>query len=192
MIKVGVTGGIGSGKTTVLNFFKDLGIPTYIADVEAKKLMHTPPVKKEITALFGSKSFIENELNRPFIAQKVFQDKALLEKLNAIVHPRVEQHFEEWVKKQKTTYIVYEAAILFETGRYKDFDYTILVTAPYEKRIKRLQKRDQSTREAIEARIQNQWPDEKKKKLADWVVENDSLLNTYKQVGKIHAFLSNN
>lgn len=190
MIQIGITGGIGSGKTTVANFFKEYGIPVYIADDEAKKLMHRSPIKEELIKLFGDEAYDSSEnLNRSFIASKVFKNKELLEKLNSIVHPRVEEDFQKWTAQQTSAYVLYEAAILFETGRYKEFDYNILVTAPMEVRIERVQKRDNSSKEEIKARMKNQWPDEQKIKLADWIIKNCELRKTKQEVGELHALI---
>lgn len=192
MILVGITGGIGSGKTTVANmFFKEYGIPVYIADDEAKKLMHGEAIRKEIKALFGPESYDEEgNLNRKFLADRVFNNKELLEQLNAIVHPRVESHFKEWVLQQTSPYILYEAAILFETGRYKELDYTILVTAPEKTRIARVMKRDGVTEEQVKARMKNQWSDNKKKKLSNWIIYNENIAKTARQVAKTHILIS--
>jgi len=192
MKQIGITGGIGSGKTTVANFFKAYQIPVYIADDEAKKLMHQSPIKEELIELFGNKAYDSSgNLNRSFIAQQVFDDKNRLEKLNAIVHPRVEEEYKNWVKKQTSPYVLYEAAILFETGRYQSFDAVILVTAPLEERIKRLKKRDHSTEEEIKSRMKNQWSDEKKRKFATWEIINYDLNKTKHKVHKIHKLISN-
>lgn len=189
---VGLTGGIGSGKTTVANCFAELGIPLYIADVEAKKLMNeSPQVKKEIRALFGNEAYENENLNRKFVAQVVFRDREKLEELNAIVHPQVAVHFESWKLKQTAPYVIYEAAILFEKGGYKKCDQTILVTAPHELKIERLKKRDGATISEIEARMNNQWPDEKKIPLADFIIENEVISDTKKKVRKIHQILVN-
>lgn len=191
MITVGITGGIGSGKTTVANFFRDYGIPAYIADLEAKKLMHQNPIKEEVLALFGENSYTEQqELNRKYIAAKVFDNKEKLNRLNAIVHPRVAEHFQNWLKNQNAPYVLYEAAILFETGRYKDFDYTILVTAPKKERIKRVQNRDQTSEADILSRMKNQWSDKKKMKLCDFLIKNDNLSKTKERVSEIHEHIS--
>lgn len=188
---VGLTGGIGSGKSTVARFFTDLGIPVYIADQAAKKLMHHSPVKDEILELFGAKSYdTSGQLNRKFIAEQVFSAKEKLEQLNAIVHPRVEEDFQKWVASQETSYILYEAAILFETGKYKNFDYCILVVASENERIKRLQKRDSASEREIRQRMQHQWSDARKKKLADTVIDNHNLSKTKSEVLKLHLFLS--
>ncbi len=193
MIKVGITGGIGSGKTTVLHFFKRLGVPAYIADERARALMHKSPLKEEIIHRFGTDSFDQKkQLNRAFLAHLVFTNPDLLKQLNELVHPRVAQDFQTWVQNQKAPYIIYEAAILFETGGYKTFDYTILVTAPKKVRIFRLKKRDATSEEKIRKRMQNQWPDEKKEKLADWVIINRDLADTQQQVLRLHNILSRN
>tara|TARA_R110000850_G_scaffold277086_1_gene422456 strand:- start:202649 stop:203239 length:591 start_codon:yes stop_codon:yes gene_type:complete len=171
---VGLTGGIGSGKSTVANIFKDLGVPVYIADKEAKKIMNTPTVVKKINRLLGESSYIEGVLNRSYIASKVFNDKNLLDQLNTIVHPEVKKHFKKWLKEQKGTYVIKEAAILFENGGYKDCDKTILVTAPETLRISRVMQRDKISENEVKERIKNQWPDVEKTKLADVVVENSN------------------
>ena len=187
---VGLTGGIGSGKTTVANFFADLGVPVYIADVEAKKLQNeSEEIKRQITALFGPSSYKDGILDRKYISGKVFNDPEKLEALNRIVHPAVTAHFERWKGAQKTSYIIYEAAILFEKGGYKKCDFTILVVADRETKINRLQKRDASEISEIEARMNNQWPDEKKLKLADFVIQNEDISDTQKEVGRIHQIL---
>jgi|SRR5690625_699559 len=191
MKQIGITGGIGSGKTTVANFFKEFNIPVYIADEEAKRIMHTPAVISQLKSLFGDKAYDSSEkLDRKYIASLVFNDKNLLEKLNSIVHPLVEQDYKNWVQSQQAPYVLYEAAILFETGRYKEFDYNILVTAPLELRISRLKKRDQATEEEIKSRMKNQWSDKEKKKKADWVIENVDLIETKEKVAKLHKQIS--
>lgn len=187
---VGLTGGIGSGKTTVAEFFSEFDVPVYIADDEAKKLMHeSEEVKKEIVALIGAKAYENGILNRKYISGKVFNDPEKLEELNKIVHPQVALHFDQWKEKQKSPYVIYEAAILFEKGGYKKCDYTILVTADREAKIERLQKRDKSEISDILARMKNQWPDEKKLKYANFIIENRELSETRKEVGKIHRIL---
>ncbi|OED47373.1 dephospho-CoA kinase [Flavobacteriaceae bacterium (ex Bugula neritina AB1)] len=188
---VGLTGGIGSGKSTVANMFAEQGVSVYIADNEAKKLMvENGLLKKQIISLLGDESYVKGELNRSYIANKVFTNKALLEKINEIVHPAVARHFEDWVKKQKGMYVIKEAAILFENGGYKQCDYTILVTAPEEIRIQRVLKRDKTTRKNITDRLKNQWKDEKKAPLADVVITNVILDDTWDQVKKIHKELT--
>ncbi|MFC6858475.1 dephospho-CoA kinase [Zunongwangia atlantica] len=183
MIKVGLTGGIGSGKTTISKMFKEIGVPVYIADDAGKELMDTSAkIREKIVQLLGESSYSGSKSNRPFIASKVFKDKALLEQLNAIIHPAVASHFKNWLSKQSSVYIIYEAAILFEKGSHKNFDFSILVTAPKETRIQRVLKRDNTSREQIEARMNNQWSDEKKIELADFVIKNEEIEESKKQV----------
>lgn len=189
---LGLTGGIGSGKTTVAGIFKELGVPVYIADTEAKKLMEVDPtVRHGIIELLGPEAYQGNIPDRKFIASKVFKDKKKLQQLNEIIHPAVGRHFEHWKNLQTAPYVVYEAAILFEKGGYKKCDYNLLVTAPLEERIKRLQKRDSSSLEEIEARMDNQWSDEKKTGLADFIIENVNLSDTRNKVVQLHENLLN-
>lgn len=187
MIIVGLTGGIGSGKSTIAGFFKKLGVPVYIADEEAKKLMHTSTLIAQITALFGQKAYTNGSLNRPYIADLVFNDSKLLQQLNAIVHPVVAAHFKEWSLGQQTLYVIKEAAILFENQGYKQCDFTILVTAPVIDRIKRVMARDHTSEEKVRARMAQQWEDEKKIPLADFVIDNINLKTSEKETRKIHV-----
>lgn len=184
---VGLTGGIGSGKTTVAKQFKKLGVPIYIADDEAKKLMNRSKViRRKLIALFGENAYKNEKLNRAYLAKIIFNDKSLLQKMNAIVHPKVANHFKRWLKKQDTPYIIKEVAILFENGSYKQCDYVITVTAAIETRIERLLKRDETTVAKIEAIMNNQWQDDKKIALSQFVIKNDVLENTIIQVQKTH------
>jgi len=190
MIVVGLTGGIGSGKTTVAERFKTLGIPIYIADVEAKRLMRTSKIiKRKLIGLFGEKVYLNDELNKPFIAQKIFNNQELLQKMNAIVHPKVRRHFERWLDKQTSPYVIKESAILFENNLQEQCDFIILVTAPKEIRISRLLDRDNTTKEKIEAIMSNQLSEEEKIKHSDFVITNTTLKNTYNQVETIHKVL---
>lgn len=192
MMIVGLTGGIGSGKTTVANFFRDLGIPVYIADDAGKRLMLTSEeIKKAVIALFGEKAYPSEAPDRKYIASQVFKDAAKLEALNRIIHPAVAADFQEWLSRQQAPYIIYEAAILFESGGNKKCDRTILVTAPHREKLKRLQARDNSKIEEIEARMANQWTDEKKLKLADFEIKNNDLALTKSQVTELHKILLN-
>ncbi|MFH4968807.1 dephospho-CoA kinase [Gaetbulibacter sp. M240] len=187
MIIVGLTGGIGSGKTTVAKMFKKLGIPIYIADKEAKKLMRNSKIiQRKLKALFGTEAYINNELNKPFIAERIFSDKSLLEKMNAIVHPKVTRHFEKWVNKQNAPYVIKEVAILFETGGYKQCDFVITVTAPKSVKTDRLMQRDNTTEEKIEAIMNNQWTDDKRLNLTDFTIKNINLEDTRSQVFDVH------
>ncbi|WP_282136102.1 dephospho-CoA kinase [Seonamhaeicola maritimus] len=190
MIIVGLTGGIGSGKTTVAKQFKSLGVPVYIADEEAKKLMNRSKViKRKLIQLFGEKAYVDDALNRPFLADIIFNDTSYLEKMNAIVHPKVAKHFERWVSKQEASYVIKEVAILFENGGHKQCDYVITVVAPKEVRVERLLLRDNTSREKIAAIMKNQWTDEEKVKLSDFVVENIELQDVENQASKIHKEL---
>ena len=190
---VGLTGGIGSGKTTVANMFQALGIAIYIADEEAKKLMTSSKViKRKLIALFGEKAYVNDALNKPYIADTIFKNRLLLEKMNTIIHPRVASHFKKWLIKQKSPYVIKETAILFENEAYKQCDLIITVTAPKELKIKRLLSRDSMTVEKIEAIMNNQWNDEEKMKLSDYVIVNSELENTRQQVVKIHQKIIDN
>lgn len=190
MMVVGLTGGIGSGKTTVAGFFKELGIPVYIADEAGKRLMlSSEKIKSAIIEIFGEKAYPTDSPDRKYIASLVFESPEKLESLNRIIHPQVTADFKSWLKDQNVAYVIYEAAILFETGGYKKCDYNILVTTPREERIKRLLKRDNSHVQEIEARMANQWSDEKKKKLSDFVIENTELALTRSKVAELHEIL---
>ena len=190
---VGLTGGIGSGKTTVVSFFKKFSnVAIYIADVEAKKLMNSSSViKNKLIKEFGEQAYKNNKLNRTFIADIVFKNKKKLKALNSIVHPEVENHFQEFVfNNNKKDYILYENAILFENKSNFFCDYIITVSAPIETRIKRVVLRDNSTKEEVLNRIRNQWPVEKKTLQSNYIIHNRSLKNTENQVNKIHNFLT--
>ena len=187
MIIVGLTGGIGSGKTTVANMFVELGIPIYIADVEAKKLMNSSKViKRELIQLFGTNAYSDGKINKAFLADKIFNDKDLLVEMNAVVHPKVKTHFKKWIKIQRSLYVIYEAAILFENGGYKECDYIITVTAPETVRIQRIIQRDNATKQSVRAIMNNQCKDAKKVTLTHFVIENKELSQTAKQVKNIH------
>ena len=184
---VGLTGGIGSGKTTVSNMFKDLGVPVYIADLEAKKLMATSKfIKNKLIELFGPKAYEDNVLNRDFIAAKIFNDKVYLEKMNAIIHPKVATHFKQWLQKQSSKYVIKEAAIIFEHNMQSQYDFIITVIANEEERIKRILKRDNTSKEKIMSIMKNQISDQDKIKMSDFVIINDQIDHTKEQVLKIH------
>ncbi len=191
MLKVGITGGIGSGKTTVCKIFEMLGIPVYYADDRAKWLMtNAPEVKKAIIQLFGEKAYQDDSLNRPYIAHIVFNDPDKLQELNGIVHPAVRKDGQDWHLSQKNVpYTLKEAALIFESGSFKDLDKVITVFAPKEVRIERIIARDHISREAVEARIDKQMPEEEKIALADFVIYNDGRQSLIKQVYAIHEQL---
>lgn len=192
MIVLGITGGIGSGKTTVANYFKALGVPIFIADVEAKKLMNSSKkLKQGIIELFGQNAYQDEELNRTYLAKQVFDDPKALQKLNKMVHPAVEEAFTNWKKKQDKPLVAYEAAILFENNRQHVCDYTLLVIAPKEEKIKRILKRDSTNRTEIESRMNSQWSDERKMKLADFIIKNEELIKTEAKVQNIYKYLKN-
>jgi dephospho-CoA kinase len=193
MIKIGITGGIGSGKTTVCRVFELLGVPVYNADDESKKIVdNNKEVKEKIVSAFGKDVLNENGfIDRKKLASYVFNNKQNLEKLNSIIHPVVGEQFEEWVKKhQSCPYIIKEAAILFESGAYKQVDEVITVTSPLELKIKRAMSRDRITREQVEQRINNQMSDEEKIKRSKCVIVNDEQRLLIPQVLKIHEQLN--
>jgi dephospho-CoA kinase len=190
MMVVGLTGGIGSGKSTVAKMLEELGVPVYNSDIEAKNLMVTSKVlKRKIVALLGEQSYSKNELNREYIASLVFNDRALLQKLNEIVHPAVRKHFIKWSKKQDHPYVVQETALLFENGSNYLYDKTILVTAPKDIRVARIVARDGSTKQQVLQRIQNQLGDEQKLALADFVIENIDLDRTVIKLRELNKAL---
>jgi dephospho-CoA kinase len=190
MIIVGLTGGIGSGKSMVGKLLEDLGVPVYNSDIEAKRLMHTSKVlRKKIVQLLGAESFLDGALNRSFIAEKVFNDKKLLQKLNGIVHPAVKKHFLGWAKKQEHPYVVQETALLFENGMQEFYNKIILVTAPKDIRIERIISRDGSTKQQVLERMSNQMGDNIKVPLADYVVANIDFDETIKKVTELNMAL---
>lgn len=187
---IGLTGGIGSGKSTVLQLFKELGAETFIADDEAKSLMNTNPILiNEIKTLFGNDAYVNGVLNRSFISAIVFKDKQKLAALNKLVHPKVKTYFKETVATMKATFVIYEAAILFESGSNTLCDYVVTVTANLEQRIQRIMKRDGVSKEQIEDRMRNQLNDEFKIKKADFVVNNEAINDTKIQVNTIYELL---
>ena len=186
---VGLTGGIGSGKTTIANLFAlHFSIPIYIADTKAKELVaNNKQLQQEIVTLLGEEAFVEGRYNTSFVAQEVFSNKEKLDKLNAIIHPYVQQDFLQWKQSQQAPYVIKEAAILFESGSYQDCDFIIMVTAPLEERIKRVMLRDKIDRETVEKRIKNQWNDEKKIELSTFVIENREIDKNLDKIEIIHS-----
>jgi len=170
---IGLTGGIGSGKTTVAGYFAALGVPVYIADEEAKKLLFLPETVAEVISAFGKDVLSDGLPDRKKLAGLVFNNPQKLAVLNSIIHPRVKKHFTEWVGKHKDKpCVIKEAAILFESGSYKDCDAVILVTAPKEIRLQRVMKRDKVSETEVLARMERQWDDERKAPLSDYVIIN--------------------
>jgi dephospho-CoA kinase len=191
---IGLTGGIGSGKSTVASYIASKGIPVYIADEEAKKIMELPEVISEVQQLFDEDVLLENnQLNRAKIADIVFKNPQKLEELNAVIHPKVKQHFKEWLKQQEQfPFIIKEVAILFETGGDAACDKIILVTAPEEERIKRVVKRDKTASINVKNRIKNQLSDSEKIKKSDFVIINIDWKNTIQQVDEVLKILNKN
>ncbi|MCL6265674.1 dephospho-CoA kinase [Flagellimonas myxillae] len=187
---VGLTGGIGSGKSTVANMFRDLGVPVYDSDREAKELMVTSEkLRNAIIDLLGPESYKEGNLNRPFIASKVFLGQDLLMALNAIVHPAVREHFQDWAKAQEAPYVIQETALIFENGMQDQFDHVILVSAPWEIRLERVIRRDQVEEQEVLNRMDNQMEDGLKEKLAHFSIVNLDLEDTRQHVQKLHETL---
>lgn len=193
MIRAGITGGIGSGKTIVCSIFNKLGIPIYNADDAAKKLMQqNDSLKNKLISTFGNSIYKEGLLNKKWLSEIVFNDPMQLDKLNKIVHPAVIADFQEWESEQKNvSYTIREAAILFESGTAVGLDHVILVDAPTEIRIKRIQKRDMRSIDEINNIMNNQWSSEKKRALADSVIENDDQHLLIPQILFIHHKLLN-
>lgn len=189
MLKIGITGGIGSGKTTVCKVFELLGIPVFYADDIAKSIMNTDSVLRNgIIETFGVQSYTENgELNRKHVSSIVFNEPAELEKLNKLVHPAVFRAFDTWIlKNSDAPYVIKEAALLFESDAYKMCDLSILVISPIESRIKRVQARDGISAEDVQLRIDRQFSDEQKLKLADYILMNNEQQLLIPQIISLH------
>ena len=188
MTKVlGLTGGIGSGKTTVAKMFKALDVPVYNADQAAKILMNTSKeLKHKIKQLLGEDAYKQNELNKEFISEKIFNNKVLLTHINALVHPEVTLDFNSWLSMQTSAYVVKEVAVLFETAAEDQFDYILTVTAPEALRIKRIIERDHTSLAKIKAVMSNQLQDSEKTAKSDFMILNIDWDDTQKQVYDIH------
>ena len=176
MLKVGITGGIGSGKSTVSSFFSVLGVPVYDSDKRAKYLMqHDNSIIGTIKKEFGERSYLNNQLNRSYIAEIVFKNESKLKQLNSIIHPAVRTDFNNWLSQNSNAkFVIKEAAIMIESGAYKEMDKLIVVNAKRDQKIKRIKKRDHLSLEDIENRIQNQLSDEIRNQYADFIIENNS------------------
>ena len=187
---VGLTGGIGSGKTTIAQYFASKGIPVYVADKEAKALMNRSKViKRKLIHLFGKSAYKNGELNREYLASKIFNDKTLLSQMNSIVHPKVASHFKRWLKKHQAPYIIKEAAIIFENNLEYQYDYIITVVADENLRIERVMQRDDVSRSKVESIIRNQLSDQEKINKSDFVIINNSLEDAKKKASEIHKIL---
>ena len=185
-----LTGGIGSGKSTVLSLFKKLGVPTFSADDSAKiALEHDADIKAKITALFGEASYVKGKLSRPFIAEQVFGNYEKLEQLNTIVHPAARKAYLKWQEAQDAIYTIYEFPLVFELGEKERFDGVILVISPETLRIQRVKNRDGLNEEAILKRMMHQWTDKQKQNLADMLIYNNSIYETTDQVRELHLQL---
>ena len=183
MKKIGITGGIGAGKSMVGHVLEAMHFPVYYSDQESKKLVDShPQIREDLQKLLGNEIYLDNTLNRVFLAEKIFKDAEIREKVNAIIHPHVRLGFEKWATAQQSKLVFNEAAILFETGAYKIMDATILVTAPLEVKIQRVQSRDRITTEQVLDRMSNQWTDEQKIPLTDFILVNDEVQPLVSQI----------
>uniref|UniRef100_UPI00404AAFBD dephospho-CoA kinase n=1 Tax=Flavobacterium sp. TaxID=239 RepID=UPI00404AAFBD len=189
---IGLTGGIGSGKTTVAKVFDSLGVPIYIADLEAKRVMESQEVIGQVKDKFGVHIIKDDKIDRVALAQIVFGNEEKLSELNKIVHPAVANDFKIWLAtKQNFPFVIKESAILFETNGDKNCFKTILVTATKETRIKRVMNRDQIDEKQVLQRMQHQWEDEKKKALADFIIQNDDNCDLFNIVQQLIKTLNN-
>lgn len=191
MLKVGLTGGIGSGKTTVAEIFYSLGIPVYNSDERAKYLMENDPsLRVAIVEYFGEESYRSEGLNRLYLSKEVFSDKSKLQKLNSIVHPAVGNDFAVWCRNQSAPFVLKEAAILIESGAYKGLDKIIIVTASENTRMDRVMDRDGVKASQVRDRINNQIADSERLKYADFIIDNDGKKMLISQVNEIFNRLS--
>lgn len=193
MLKVGITGGIGSGKTTVVKLFEVLDIPCYIADVEAKRIINSSEkARQEIIELLGDEAYIDGMYNSKYVAKIVFSDVDKLSELNKIVHPKVHQDFKQFCAEQTSSYVIYESALLLNDDSVrKRFDYIIGVTAPFELRMERVLHRDQTTREEVFERMKHQADENFLQLSSDFIINNIDLKDTAIQVKEIHKKILN-
>lgn len=186
--KAGITGGIGSGKSLACQIFRVFDVPVFEADTEAKRLMDSDPeVRARLMDLAGPEIYTPSgKLDRPGLARLIFNNNQLLREVNSVVHPAVRKAFFKWAADQQVPYVLMEAAILFESGFYRSMDVSILMTAPEELRIQRVMERDGASREQVVSRIRNQWPEEAKRELADFIITNDESTFLITQVLDVH------
>lgn len=190
--KIGITGGIGSGKSFISSIIEHMGYPVFYSDIEAKKIISSDvTLHQELIVLIGKKVFLNGELNKPYLAEKVFNSDYIRQKVNALIHPKVQQRFDDWALQQKTKLVFNEAAILFETGGYRRFNKTILVTAPEDLKISRVISRDNTSADAVKSRMATQWSDEQKLQLADFALINDGRPVLIQVENIIHSTLQN-
>lgn len=191
MIKIGITGGIGSGKSTICRVFSVLGVAVYDSDSRARKLMHSnPEVVAAISELFGDNAYIHGSLNRSYIAELVFHQPDMREKLNHIVHPAVAMDFDTWAERQKGHYVIEEAAILFESGAYRNMDAVVTVSTPEEQRIRRTCLRDSTDEQSVRQRIAAQLSEEERVARADYVIVSDDQTPVIAQILKLHEIFN--
>ena len=189
---IGLTGGIGSGKSTVSKILLNHNIPVYDSDSKAKKLMNSSNELKEmIVEYFGKNSYQDNQLNKIYISNIIFNNQIKIDKINSLVHPFVFRDFNNWKKNITSKYIIFESALIFETGSYKNNDFNILVVSDLKERIKRVVKRDRVKEKDVLVRIKNQWNDEKKIHLADYIFKNNSLMDTREKVIEMIKIINN-
>lgn len=189
---IGLTGGIGSGKSTVSKILLNHNIPVYDSDSKAKKLMNSSNELKEmIVKYFGKNSYQDNQLNKSYISNIIFNNQIKIDKINSLVHPFVFRDFNNWKKNITSKYIIFESALIFETGSYKNNDFNILVVSDLKERIKRVVKRDRVKEKDVLVRIKNQWNDEKKIPLADYILRNNSLIDTRDKVIEMIKIINN-
>ena len=190
MKRIGLTGNIGSGKTTVASCFEILGIAVFNADKQAKLLMNKDVnLKQSLIAEFGKEVFLNNELNRKYLSKLAFNDDLVLKRLNALVHPFVQEAFEKWSIQQSGAYVIKEAAILFESNTYQSLDAIICISCPEEIRLKRILKRDDLSENDVRQRMSHQWAEEKKISLSDYVITNDNSSLVMPQILSVHSAL---
>ena len=189
---IGLTGGIGSGKTTIANHLKSLGIPVYNSDDQAKKILYLPETIDSLKSAFGNVVFTNELFDKDKLAKLVFNNPEQLKLLNQIIHPAVKVDFENWLKANKNSpLIIKEAAILFESGSYKDCDVIISISAPQEIRIQRVIERDHLTYEEVMSRINNQWTDDIRNKKSDYVIDNQDVDKAFTQAEDVINILLN-
>lgn len=194
MLKIGLSGNIGSGKTMVCQVFEKLGTPIFYADIEAKKILDSLDIRAKLLEAFGAniEDSVNNSIDRKKLAAIVFSDKAALEKLNSFIHPQLRTAFNNWcLQHENQAYIIQEAAILFENGLAKLFDKTIVVAAPKNIRLQRVLERDKASEADVLARMNSQWPDDKKEAAADFIIQNDGQQLILPQILKLHQLFSN-
>jgi dephospho-CoA kinase len=190
MKKIGLTGGIGSGKTSIAQILEAMSYPVYYSDLRAKFLSDEhPSIRQGLIALLGEETYVDDTLNRVFVSECIFSNPDLRIKVNEIIHPIVRKDFDDWATQQTGSLIFNEAAILFETGAYQQFDETLLVCAPVAIRIQRVMLRDHCSKASVEQRIQSQWTDEQKRSLTNFCIENDGKQPVLIQLEKILSVL---